>query len=533
MGFEEGMRVLASSLADQVERSSLENKVNSIASGKIRIKKIVIDPFIDVQSGYPVKANDRIARIMSTEMKNRFDIGGEMEPDTLEAAEYVLNGMVTIEGDRKDIHKVFSTVFEKSTGKVLASAAVRIRGLDTTPKEIYKDSPVFLKGEDYKHQAESVRKNPEETVNKEYQDSLTAKSMQVKGDNLYEHKEYNKSLTYYNQAAKLRKGDQPNILNGQFTNLMAQGNYQAAEEVYGRLLRASLKETGEIASTISFAPGQKEPLASKANHHNIYMKEIASFVVSHPDCRLKIVGHSSKTGSAAYNDRLSKERAECIQKQMKKFASGIIQQSTTDGRGFRECLVCKGKDDFTNLVDRRVEFIFSNCIQDNAGNDSNNIVVETKSKGKTESVEGKGNSPLQGRGKIAIKCDNGQTVMVNNFFPKGTSKDGEEVELISNEKMNIVFRHGSVRDPATGEIKPSDPFFQIAIGGRNLKEIQKNQKEAEAYMLKILGIDKTDACKLPVMIGAPKFMTGRYDYTDEDFSFCPGGKLIQRMKFNK
>lgn len=369
MGFEEGMQALASSLADQVEQSSLENKVKSLGKGKIKIKKVAIDPFIDVESGYPIKLNYRIARIMSEAMKNRFDIGGEMEPGILESAEYVLNGMVTIEGNRKDIHKVFATVFEKSSGKVVASDSVWIKGFDTTPKEIYKDSPVFLKGEDYKHQTESVKKTPGETVNKEYQDSLTAKSLRVKGDNLYEHKEYKKSLSYYNQAADLRKGNQLHILNGQFTNLMVQGQYKAAEEVYGRLLRASLKETGEIASTISFDPGQTIPLKSKANYHNIYMKEIANFVVSRPGCKLKIVGHSSRTGTATYNDRLSKERAVWIQEKMETYAHGIISRSTTAGRGFRENIVGTGKDDLTDLIDRRVEFIFSECTDNKDGRD--------------------------------------------------------------------------------------------------------------------------------------------------------------------
>jgi hypothetical protein len=57
------------------------------------------------------------------------------------------------------------------------------------------------------------------------------------------------------------------------------------------------------------------------------------------------------------------------------------------------------------------------------------------------------------------------------------------------------------------------------------------QKEAELIMLKTLGIDKPDACKLKVLISAPKSMTGRYDYDRlDEFSFCSNGKLIGRMK---
>ena len=362
MGFEEGMRAIASSLADQVEQSSLENRINRL--GKIKIKKIAIDPFIDAESGYQVKANDRIAQIISEEMKNRFDIG-EMEPKILESAEYVLNGLVTVDGNRKDTHKdthkVLATVFVKSSGEIVASSSVLIKGFDTTPKEIYKDSPVFLKGEDYKHQMESIRKPAGQTVNKEYLGSLTARSLQVKGDSLYEHRDYKQSLAYYNQAANLGKGSQLNILNGEFSILMAQGEYKASEDVYGRLLEVSLQETGEIASNICFAPDKTVPLKSRISYYNIYMKKIAGFVVSRPGCKLKIVGHCSRTGTVAYNDRLSKERAVRIQAKMEGYAPGIISRSTTEGRGFRENIVGTGKDDLTDLIDRRVEFIFYEC----------------------------------------------------------------------------------------------------------------------------------------------------------------------------
>ena len=363
MGFQEGIKTLTSSLAYQLNQASIENKLNSLASGNIGGKKITIDPFIDVESGYPAKVNDQIIRIMSQEMEKHFKICGEMEPDDLLSAEYILNGMITIDDNQNDIRKVFATVFDKSSGIVLASTAVRIKNLDTTPKKIYKDSPVFLKGDNYKHQVESVRKNVDETINKEYHNSLTAKALQVKGDNLYENNEYDKSLIYYTQSAKLGEADRLNALNGLFTNMIAKSNYKAAEDIYGSLLRASLKETGEIASTISFAPGQRSPIENKLKLYSIYMKEIASFVASRPKCKLQIVGHCSRTGTAAFNDRLSKERALWIQEKMEKYSPEIVNRTTTLGRGFNDNIVGTGKDDYTDLIDRRVEFSLFDCVQ--------------------------------------------------------------------------------------------------------------------------------------------------------------------------
>jgi len=90
-----------------------------------------------------------------------------MEPDNLEVSEYVLNGMVTVEREltgKGHRYKVYGAVFEKASGKVLASSSVRVNRFDTTPMDIYKDSPVFLKGKNYEELASSVKKAPDETV---------------------------------------------------------------------------------------------------------------------------------------------------------------------------------------------------------------------------------------------------------------------------------------------------------------------------------------------------------------------------------
>ena len=123
---------------------------------------------------------------------------------------------------------------------------------------------------------------PDETVEKGYHDRLMIKSMTVKGDTLYEEKEYKKSLSYYAQAAGSQSGLQLEVLNGQFTNLIKQNQWKDAETIYAKLIRASIAETSEIASKITFGPNSVVPVESKASLYNIYMKEIAKLVASSP-----------------------------------------------------------------------------------------------------------------------------------------------------------------------------------------------------------------------------------------------------------
>jgi hypothetical protein len=129
-----------------------------------------------------------------------------------------------------------------------------------------------------------------------------------------------------------------------------------------------------------------------------------------------------------------------------------------------------------------------------------------------------------GNEKMIIDGKNGEKIVVNNFA-SAAKKIAGDVELIDNDKMSISY--GAMIDIHTNK---ESKCFNISIGGRNLKEVQQNQKKAEAFMLKILGISKTEACKLKVQISAPKSMTGSYGYDLQDeFSFCPTGALINRI----
>lgn len=373
--FEQGIKVLATDLADQLGKSSIGNMLNQVnpLTHQKQLKRITIDPFIDAESGYPLKANLIIKNIISQQMKSRYEITGEMDPDNLEASEYVLNGLVTFEknsGERVDVYKVFATLFEKASGQVLASASVYVDQLDTTPMDLYKDSPVFLKGKNYEDQVSSINKSPDDRIEERYGNRLRARSLMVKGDTLYENQEYNKSLAYYNQLAGGQSEPEIQVLNGQFTNLVRQGNMREAEQVYAKLLRTSIVETDVIFNKIVFAPNSVTPLESNLDLYKMYIRQIGDLVAAVPACRVEIVGHCSRSGSESYNDKLSQQRAEWIHNQMAAHAPMIRGKSGTIGRGFNENLVGSGKDDITDAVDRRVEFKFSACEVADGGTES-------------------------------------------------------------------------------------------------------------------------------------------------------------------
>jgi len=105
------------------------------------------------------------------------------------------------------------------------------------------------------------------------------------------------------------------------------------------------------------------PTENKARIYGIYIRQIAKLVAAVPSCRIKIIGHSSRTGREAYNDTLSMQRSVWILKEMSSYVPEIADRAETSGRGFRENIVGTGTDDITDEIDRRVEFKFSKCVE--------------------------------------------------------------------------------------------------------------------------------------------------------------------------
>jgi outer membrane protein OmpA-like peptidoglycan-associated protein len=91
-----------------------------------------------------------------------------------------------------------------------------------------------------------------------------------------------------------------------------------------------------------------------------WLAKIAERTVANKVC-LEIVGHTSATGLAPFNDRLSALRAEYIKDRLESDASELPQRLIATGKGSRELIVGTGKDDASDVLDRRVEFKTFKC----------------------------------------------------------------------------------------------------------------------------------------------------------------------------
>jgi outer membrane protein OmpA-like peptidoglycan-associated protein len=85
-----------------------------------------------------------------------------------------------------------------------------------------------------------------------------------------------------------------------------------------------------------------------------WLRQIAAQTLSSQSC-LQIMGHTSPVGPAAMNDSLSLLRAEYIQSRLEDDKPLLKPRMVAAGMGSRENLIGTGRDDATDMLDRRVE----------------------------------------------------------------------------------------------------------------------------------------------------------------------------------
>ena len=92
----------------------------------------------------------------------------------------------------------------------------------------------------------------------------------------------------------------------------------------------------------------------------MWIEQIATRVAQSNTC-LEIVGHSSATGPAQLNERLSALRAETIKTDLEEKDPRLVGKLIANGVGSHELLIGTGKDDASDALDRRVEFKVQKC----------------------------------------------------------------------------------------------------------------------------------------------------------------------------
>jgi len=327
-------------------------------------RSFAIDPLLDRGTGQQTGVSRRLEEALSHEMSAaipglapvRFD------RDQGDGARLVLAGTV-LAREVADRYSVSVALTDRQSGLVIAQSVTRFReaGLDRSPTEFYRDSPSLVRDrsvEAYVTTSTTPAGRPADPL---YVEQLSTAAVLAAALEAYNKGEWETALDLYEAAGSRPDGHQLRTLNGVYLGNVRLGRLAAAEEAFGRIASFGL-ETNNLAVKLLFRPGTTEfwPGAEFGNMYPVWLRQIARAAQMSKRC-LNVVGHTSRTGSEAFNDTLSLNRAEAVKRILVAEVPGLASQLRASGVGFRENIIGTGADDASDALDRRVEFRVVSC----------------------------------------------------------------------------------------------------------------------------------------------------------------------------
>lgn len=333
---------------------------------------VVIDPLVDGVSGIQSAAtrgfDRRIAELVAERYKHVKVL--PFTPENVAKARFVFIGTFnTINnagqpaGERDAFWICFALV-EREAKTVFARSVARatVSNVDIAPAKAYADTPVWGLDAATKAYIEACQKSqPGSPVAPAYLDQLQAAARIREATVAYEAGDHRQARDGYREAKALPGGDQLRVLNGLYLSYSALGEGNEANAAFGQMVERGFT-LGKLGVMFLFEPNSTAFNADTrvSGSYPDWLRTIAEQAGKTNVC-LQVVGHASRTGSEALNDRLSLDRAARIASLLSQQTPAISSRLRPSGVGFRETLVGLPRDDASTAVDRRVEFKAAPC----------------------------------------------------------------------------------------------------------------------------------------------------------------------------
>jgi len=350
-GLEDAARFLATDLARQLSPWTGE-------------RSLAIDPLLDRGTGQQTGASRRLEQALALEMTASIPglVQVPFDGEEGEGARLVLAGTV-LAREVADRYAVSVAVTDRSSGMVIAQSVTRFReaGLDRAPTEFYRDSPSLVRDRSVEAYLRTSTTPAGQLADPLYVQQLPTAAVLAAALEAYNKGQWEAALALYTAAGSRPDGHQLRTLNGIYLGNIRLGRLAAAEEAFGQIAAYGL-ETNNLAMKLLFRPGTTEfwPGQELASMYPMWLRQIARAAQTARRC-IDIVGHTSRTGTEAFNDALSLSRAETVKRILEAEVPGLARQLRAVGVGFRENIIGSGTDDASDAVDRRVEFRVVRC----------------------------------------------------------------------------------------------------------------------------------------------------------------------------
>lgn len=353
-GLAEAAGVLAGDLARQLGPQLRESEL------------LVIDPILDRATGQRTGATLRLQEELRDSLAAELpevELTG-LDTESVDDGRLVLTGTLMSMPDSADLYSASVALSDRDIGIVVAQSAVRFRegGLDRTPTAFYDDSPSLTRDRSVEGYITTAETPKGEQADALYIEQLPTAALLAEANAAYEAERWEQARTYYEAVSERPDGQNLRTFNGLYLTNLRLGRTGEAEEAFSRIVELGLA-TDNLAVKLLFRPGSTDfwPNAEVSGMYPMWLRRIAQAAESSGSC-LEILGHTSRSGSAELNERLSLQRAERVRQLLIDEAGGdLAGQLDATGVGFSENIIGTGADDATDAIDRRVEFSVVPC----------------------------------------------------------------------------------------------------------------------------------------------------------------------------
>lgn len=379
-----GIDAIAADLIAQLQQHAARTAPQGVAGvvsrlqGPAPARQAVIDPFIDAQNGYGTRTTQRaqeelVARLGERDPTIRV---AALTSGNLDASAYVVTGALSYEagavaspagaaGGSSRHYRLLSSVSDARSGAVIASSSAWItdRNLDMAPLASFADSPVFLNDSYAKGLLTTARATPGTMADTVWFSRLSTAALLADAQAAFAADDHRGALGLYQRAEARSDGKILKTYSGLYVTHLKLGNVAEAERTFGQLVALALAENS-LSIRFLFRVNSTDFVADSrlVEQYRLWVRQLAAQLARARTC-VDVQGHSSKSGSEEYNDKLSLERANALRRQLQAESPALVPLLRASGRGSRENLVGSGSDDARDAIDRRVEFRIINCAQ--------------------------------------------------------------------------------------------------------------------------------------------------------------------------
>lgn len=356
----ETLTVAMSQLADD-----LIDQANPTVIGRMMTRRIVLDPFIDAQSGQQTTSSKRASDLLATRFNAR-NTSLKLEPfdsTGVERADYLIAGTLRKNKSNAAQYTIQATLTELRTGLVIASAIARVHAkeMDGTPTAFFADSPSIVSDRLTRGYINTSESSKGASADQVYLASISTGALINEATVAYDEGRINDALLRYKTVENRPDGKQLRVFNGLYNSHTKLGQSAEAEKAFTKIVALGLA-TNNLAVRLLFNPGSTEFWRDQqvSAVYPMWLRQIAAETGAGDYC-LTVVGHTSKTGSEAVNERLSLSRAKYVRDTLLVQDRQLGKRLEVSGVGWQENIIGSGTDDARDSLDRRVEFKVRNC----------------------------------------------------------------------------------------------------------------------------------------------------------------------------